>query len=78
MNPAVMISGQPGGPRRDVAGKIHPGGAGLALRREEPILWPPGKFSSLPGFFGIMALSLTVFLRRVPLLPVSDPSSARP
>ena len=25
------------------------------------------------GFFGVMALSLTVFLQRVPLLPVSDP-----
>ena len=45
-----------------------------------PSLW---KEKSLPlglleiiitaGFFGVMALSLTVFLRRVPLLPVSDP-----
>ena len=25
------------------------------------------------GFFGLMALSLTFFLRRVPLLPISDP-----
>jgi hypothetical protein len=45
-----------------------------------PSLW---KEKSLPlglleilitgGFFGIMALSLSIFLQRAPLLPVSDP-----
>ncbi len=45
-----------------------------------PSLWegkhlPIGVWEVLitAGFFGLMALSLTVFLRRFPLLPVSDP-----
>ncbi len=57
--------------------------AGMWLERfilVAPSLW---KEKSLPlglleilitaGFFGVMALSFSAFLRRVPVLPVSDP-----
>jgi len=71
MNPAVMIP----------VSLVVLGGMWLErFILVAPSLW---KEKSLPlglsevlvtaGFFGVMALSLSVFLRRVPLLPVSDP-----
>ena len=71
MNPAVMIP----------VSLIVLGGMWLErFVLVAPSLW---KEKSLPlglveilitaGFFGVMALSFSAFLQRVPLLPVSDP-----
>ena len=71
MNPAVMIP----------VSLVVLGGMWLErFILVAPSLWkekglPLGLLEILitAGFFGVMALSLTVFLQRVPLLPVSDP-----
>jgi len=71
MNPAVMIP----------VSLVVLGGMWLerfilvapSLWKEKVLPLGPLEILITAGFFGVMALSLTVFLGRVPLLPVSDP-----
>ena len=71
MNPAVMIP----------VSLVVLGGMWLerfilvapSLWKEKVLPLGPLEILITAGFFGVMALSLTFFLGRVPLLPVSDP-----
>jgi len=44
-----------------------------SIWKEEGLPLGAMEISMTAGFFGMMALSLVIFLRRVPLLPISDP-----